>query len=228
MTQDDRDQRQPAASDSPAEAPAAPPEAGAGPEAALAAEPGPEAGALPPAEPVDPEAALAVARQEAERLQDRLLRLQAEFENYRKRVARERAEFSRFAVEGLAFDLLPVLDNLERALAAARLAEGTSALIEGVELTLKLFRAALERVGVTPLESLGLPFDPARHEAVAQVDLAEGEDQTVIAEVQRGYLIHGRVLRPAMVQVSRVARPAAPAAGDGGEGPAGPGGEPTA
>ena len=206
---------------------AAPPaEVRADSDQAVALEPAAEAPA--PAETPDPEAALAAARQEVDRLQDRLLRLQAEFENSRKRADRQRADFHRLAIEGVALDLLPVMDNLERALAAARIAEGTSALIEGVELTLKLFRAALERVGVVALESLGHPFDPARHEAVAQVDVADGEDQTVVDEVQPGYLIQGRVLRPAMVKVSRVVRPDGRAPGDGAGEAAGRDPEPTA
>jgi molecular chaperone GrpE len=148
--------------------------------------------------------ALSAKTQEFERLQDRLLRLQAEFDNYRKRMAREKAEFLKFAHEGLVLELLPTLDNLERALGAARAEAGSPPLIEGIEMILRLFRSALEKVGVRPMESVGKPFDPTYHQAVAQVESSE-EANVVVEEIQKGYLIEGRVLRPAMVKVSRAA-----------------------
>lgn len=161
--------------------------------------------------------ALSAKTQEAERLRDRLLRLQAEFENSKKRMAREKAEFLKFAHEALILDFLPVLDNLERALGAARAEVGSTSLVEGIEMIVRLFRAVLEKAGVKPMETLGQPFDPAYHQAVAQVESACGDAGLVIEEIQKGYLIEDRVLRPAMVKVSRAASSES-ADGAGGEG----------
>jgi molecular chaperone GrpE len=156
---------------------------------------------------------LAAKTAELERLQERLLRLQAEFENWKRRSAREKADFLKFANEELLLTLLPVLDNLDRAIASTP-AEGPCApLREGVEMTARLFRGVLERAGVRPVEAVGHPFDPGVHQAVAQVE-APGEENRVVEEVQKGYLLEGRVLRPAMVKVSR-------AASGNGEGPEG-------
>ncbi len=152
-----------------------------------------------------PEAAPDPREQEIARLNDRLLRVVAEFDNYKKRVARDRAELTRTANEELLLEFLPVLDNLERALAAARKTDSTEALAEGVDLVLRLFQAVLERSGVKPIDSVGQPFDPNVHQAVAAVESAEGADQTVVEEVQRGYWLHTKVLRPAMVKVARAA-----------------------
>ena len=161
--------------------------------------------------------ALAAKTQEAGRLQDRLLRLQAEFENYKKRMAREKTEYLKFAHEGLILDFLPVLDNLERALAAARAEMGSTPLLEGLEMIGRLFRSVLEKAGVKPMETVGQPFDPAYHQAVAQVETSLGDASLVVEEIQKGYLIEGRVLRPAMVKVSRAVS-TKPGDGSGGEG----------
>lgn len=161
--------------------------------------------------------ALAAKMQEAERLQDRLLRLQAEFENYKKRMAREKADFLKFAHEGLILDFLPVLDNLERAVDAARAKMGSTPLLEGLEMIGRLFRSVLEKAGVKPMETVGQPFDPAYHQAVAQVETSYRDANLVVEEIQKGYLIEGRVLRPAMVKVSRAVSPE-PGDGSGGEG----------
>ena len=150
--------------------------------------------------------------QEVERLQDRVLRLHAEFENYKKRMAREKAEFLKFAHEGLILDFLPVLDNLDRAVGVARAEVGSTPLLEGLEMIGRLFRSALEKAGVTEMKTMGQPFDPAYHQAVAQVETSQGEANLVVEEIQKGYLIEGRVLRPAMVKVSRAV---SPDAGDG-------------
>jgi len=182
----------------------------------------PEAPASPPAERgvESPEAlreALAAKTREAERLQERVLRLQAEFENSKKRMAREKAEFLKFAHEGLVLEFLPSLDNLERAIASARREVSSNPLLEGVEMTARLFRAVLEKAGVKPMEVLGRPFDPDYHQAVAQVDSPHGDANLVVEEIQKGYLLEGRVLRPAMVKVSRAAsgNPGDDAGGEG-------------
>lgn len=161
---------------------------------------------------------LAAKAQEVERLQDRLVRLQAEFENYKKRMAREKAEFLKFATEGLLLEFLPVLDNLERAIASARTeTAGREAVVEGIDMIARLFRATLEKAGVKPMDAVGKPFDPSLHQAVMQVESPGGPDQVVLEEIQKGYLLEGRVLRAAMVKVSRAAPPSAER-GDAGEG----------
>jgi molecular chaperone GrpE len=167
---------------------------------------------LAPAPAPGPEEALAAKAQEAERLQERLLRLQAEFDNYKKRMAREKAEFLKFATESLLLEFLPVLDNLERAVASAR-AESANreAVADGIEMIVRLFRSTLDKAGVKPMEAGGQPFDPGLHQAIAQVETADGPENLVVEEVQKGYLLEGRVLRAAVVKVSR----AASAAGSG-------------
>jgi molecular chaperone GrpE len=151
---------------------------------------------------------------ELQELQDRYLRLAAEFDNYRKRVGRDRADVVRAVQEGLLSELLPVLDNLERALAAARASAGSSraeeAVIEGVEMTLRLFKGVLEKEGVKAIESVGQPFDPTIHHAVEQVRTSDQPENTVVEEVLRGYLLNHKVLRPALVKVS--AAPVPPSA----------------
>jgi len=176
-----------------------------------------DATAAPPAQ----DEALAAKAQEVERLQDRLIRLQAEFENYKKRMAREKAEFLKFATEGLLLDFLPVLDNLERAIASARAETANhEAVVEGIDMIARLYRATLEKAGVKPMEAVGQPFDPSLHQAVAQVESPGGQDNVVVEEIQKGYLLEGRVLRAAMVKVSRASSPAAergPVGEDAGE-----------
>jgi molecular chaperone GrpE len=144
---------------------------------------------------------------EVESLQDKNLRLMAEFDNARKRAAREREEYVRFATESLIRDLLPVLDNFDRALQAARSETVAAAVTAGVELIQRELLRVLEKSGLTPFSSIGQPFDPERHEAIARVPTAEYPEMTVIAETARGYLLHGRVLRAAMVSVAVAPEP---------------------
>jgi len=139
---------------------------------------------------------------EAEATRDRYLRSVAEFDNYRKRAVREREEYVRSAAESLVRDLLPVLDNFDRALQAARQDPGAAAVTAGVELIQRELLRVLERAGVTPFSAVGAPFDPERHEAVARVSAVGQPDMTVVDETARGYLINGRVLRPAQVTVA--------------------------
>lgn len=144
---------------------------------------------------------------ERDELKDRLLRLAAETDNYKKRSEREKREFFKRANEGILKDLLPVMDNLERALEHA-VEEGGSeaAIVKGLELTSQEFWKVLERHGVERVDALGQPFDPELHEAMMQQEDPEVDDNTVIGVLQKGYLFHGRLLRPAMVIVSK--RPA--------------------
>ena len=138
----------------------------------------------------------------AEEQRDRYLRAAAEFDNARKRGAREREEYTRYANESLLRELLPVLDNFERALQAARGEPAAAAVTAGVELTQRELLRVLEKFGVTPFPAVGQPFDPERHEAIARVPAQGRPEGTVVDETARGYLLNGRVLRPAMVTVA--------------------------
>lgn len=141
------------------------------------------------------------ARELAE-VRDRYLRTLADFENFRRRVAREREEWGQRAQEHLLREILPVLDNFDRALAAEAGGAADGGFRQGVELIHRDFLKALERVGVRPFSAVGELFDPQRHEAVARVERTDVADQTVVEETLRGYLFHDRVLRPAQVIVA--------------------------
>jgi molecular chaperone GrpE len=148
------------------------------------------------------EQAPAAPAEEVQATADRYLRLAAEFENYKKRAQKDQLEYIKYANERLLRDLLPVLDNLQRALEHAQQPGGTNGLVEGVGLTCKQYMETLSRFGVKPIPSVGLPFDPAVHQAVAMVDAKEGQKpNTIVAEHEKGYYLYDRVLRPAMVTV---------------------------
>jgi molecular chaperone GrpE len=146
--------------------------------------------------------ALEAKTREAEEHRDRYLRAAAEYDNTRKRATREREEYTRYANESLLREILPVLDNFERALQAARGEPAAAAVAAGVELTQRELLRVLEKFGVTPFPSVGQPFDPERHEAIARVPAEGRPEGTVVDETARGYLLNGRVLRPAMVTVA--------------------------
>jgi len=162
-----------------------------------------------------------IARLTAERaeLNDRLLRMAAEFENYKRRSRKEMEEAGLRGLESLLKEILPPLDNLDRALAAARSSEsqGVNALVEGVQMVQKQFFTALERFQIKPFETeRGQPFDPQIHEAVQQVESDSLPPGSVAAVFQRGYKAGSRLLRPAVVAVVRGQKPGQPAdAGDG-------------
>jgi len=134
--------------------------------------------------------------------QDRLLRALAETDNVRRRAQRDRDEYVKYANEALLRDLIPVLDNLDRALEAARARGEAASVVEGVELIQREFLKVLERAGVTRYSALGQSFDPTKHEAVARVVSAAAPPGTVVREQLPGYLLHGRVLRAALVAVA--------------------------
>jgi molecular chaperone GrpE len=139
---------------------------------------------------------------EAEENYARLLRLAADMENLKKRQERERADLLQFANENLVKELLPVVDNLERALDHGRQLEAPQALLEGIEMVHQGFLKALDRFGVTAHDSLGQQFDPAFHNAMMQEEAPDVPDGSVIKELQKGYLMNQRLLRPAMVVVA--------------------------
>jgi molecular chaperone GrpE len=152
--------------------------------------------------PEAPDGIEQLAEQVAE-LNERALRQAAELENYKKRTEREKADFFKRANEGLVKDILPVLDNLERALAHARENADLASLLEGMELVRSELLMTLERHGLEAVEALGQPFDPELHEAMMQQENPELDENTVMNEMQKGYLFQGRLLRPAMVVVSK-------------------------
>lgn len=135
--------------------------------------------------------------------QDKLLRMAAEFENYKKRMVRERVNAIKYAEEGILKDLLPTIDNLERALDQDNNANDINVLLEGVELTLKGLLATVAKYDLTPLESAGEPFDPNFHEALVMEASSEVPAQTVIREFEKGYQYKDRLLRAAKVIVSK-------------------------
>jgi len=143
---------------------------------------------------------LAQKEAEARASQDRFLRERAELENFKKRMQREKIETLRFACEPLIREILPVIDNLER---ATQCGEGNGgSVIEGVQMVIKALLEILERHGVKRVEALGQRFDPTHHQALAQVETAEHEPNHVIEQHHTGYLLHDRLLRPALVTVS--------------------------
>jgi molecular chaperone GrpE len=150
----------------------------------------------------EPAAAEAATSPEDEALETRLLRLQADFDNYRKRMVRERAEWQRQAHETLLQDLLPVLDHYELGLNSAIKLEADAAMVDGFRMVYDQFNAALSKHRVEPIESEGQPFDPNRHEAITYVPSEEHPAETVIAQTRRGYLLDGKLLRAAQVVVS--------------------------
>jgi len=134
---------------------------------------------------------------------DRFLRLSAELENFKKRAEKEKSETYKFANENILKDLLPVLDNLERALEHGRETGNLKALLEGVELTHKALWAVMEKYGITRIEAMGEDFDPNHHEAVMVQEDAQKPPGQVISQLQIGYRLHNRLVRPAMVVVSK-------------------------
>ena len=146
--------------------------------------------------------ALAAAERERDELRDRLLRTAAEFDNYRKRTDRERRELVEAAAASLIEDLLPVLDDLERALEAPADDPAAAAYRRGVELIHRQLLDVLRRRGVEPIDTLGHAFDPAWHEALGSVPLGDRRDGEITAEIRRGYRIGSRLLRPAQVMVA--------------------------
>lgn len=135
--------------------------------------------------------------------QDKYLRLAAEFENYKRRSQRDLSDAIKFANESFLKNLLPVIDNLERAIKCGKDAGMVNAVMEGVELTHKSFLETVEKLGVRQISSAGQPFDPSKHQAVAQVESDTLDPNMVVEEFQKGYFLHDRILRPAMVTVSK-------------------------
>jgi molecular chaperone GrpE len=148
------------------------------------------------------EAKLEAKEKEAQDNYDRFVRLSAEFENFKKRMEKEKTDAYKFGTENLIKELLPVLDNLERAIDHGE-AKDPQGLLEGVDMTLKGFLTALEKIGVSPVDATGKEFDPNLHEAVMVQEDAHHPAGTVLTQLQKGYTLHSRLIRPAMVVVSK-------------------------
>ena len=148
------------------------------------------------------EKALAAKVDEYKALNDKFLRLAAEFENYKRLSQRDQRDQVRFGNEQILKELLPVVDNLERAIQSAKENRSQDTLIQGVDLTLKQLMGALTKFGVRPVTSVGQPFDPNCHQAVSRVESMTVPENTIVEEFQKGYLLHDRILRAAMVSVS--------------------------
>ena len=146
--------------------------------------------------------ALSAKAEEVTALNDKYLRLAAEFDNYKRLIQRDQRDQVRFGNEPLLKELLPVVDNLERAIKSSREGGNSDVLIQGVELTLKQLTGALAKFHVTPIETVGQPFNPATHHSVTSVASKKIPEHHVVDEFQRGYLLHDRILRAAMVSVS--------------------------
>ena len=142
-------------------------------------------------------------QEELQIFQDKYLRLAAEFENYKRRAQRDQSDSIRFGNESLLKNLLPIIDNLERAIRCAKEAGTNGPLLEGVELTHKQFLETVGKIGVRQICSEGSSFDPTIHQAVTQVECDGVEPNTVVEEFQKGYFLHDRILRPAMVSVAK-------------------------
>lgn len=153
--------------------------------------------------PAAGEAELAASREEAARNWDLYLRARADLENFRKRAQREKEEALKFGNESLLLEILPAVDNMERALAHGDV-ENRDALFTGVRMTLDLMQGTLKKFGVVPVGAdPGTPFDSAVHQALGQLESAEHPPNTVVQELQRGYLLNDRLLRPALVMVAK-------------------------
>jgi molecular chaperone GrpE len=160
---------------------------------------GPDVAAAPSA---DPQREIETLKKERDDLYDRVLRKQAEFENYKKRMDREKSDFMQFASADLIKEILNALDSFELALKNAATQTGGQNMLRGFELIHKQIQDTLARFGLKPIEAKGKKFDPHYHQAVSTQPTDEVEENTVIQEMRKGYLLNGRLLRPAMVSVA--------------------------
>lgn len=157
-------------------------------------------------EPMDAEQLakeLAAAVAEVESLKDQMLRTHAEAQNVRRRAEQDVEKAHKFGVEKFANEMLPIVDSLERAIEAFGDDEALQSMREGVEMTMKMFLSGLEKFKMEQVNPLGETFDPALHQAMSMVDAPDAEPNSVIAVMQKGYTLHGRLVRPAMVVVAK-------------------------
>jgi len=143
------------------------------------------------------------AREEVAQLHDKWLRAVADLDNYKKRVQKERNDFFLYGNETFARELLPVLDNLERAIEHARESGIDHIILEGMDLTHRQFLSVMEKSGVVPISSLGKEFDPGIHEAILEEESEDHPPRTIIKEVEKGYMLRNRLLRPSKVVLAK-------------------------
>lgn len=143
------------------------------------------------------------ARAESEAATDKLMRLAAEFDNYKKRNIKEQESIRKYAAQNLIKELLPILDNLERAIDSANESNEVNSLIDGVKMILRQLYTVLEKEGVSVIKAVGETFDPNFHEAVVHVPSDEYPENVIVQEYQKGYILHDRIIRPSMVAVSK-------------------------
>ncbi|MUG45082.1 nucleotide exchange factor GrpE [Paenibacillus woosongensis] len=141
-------------------------------------------------------------RAELEEQQQRLMRAQADFDNFRRRTQKEKEELGKYASAKLITELLPVIDNFERAIASGEQGTDVSSYAKGVEMIFRQLEGVLGNEGLKAMETVGEPFNPEFHQAIMQVESDEHEEGIVVEEVQKGYMLKDKVLRPAMVKVS--------------------------
>ena len=141
-------------------------------------------------------------RSETEELKNKWLRAQAEFENFRRRTRQEKEETAKYASKRLIEQLLPVFDNFDRALQSSKENQDFEALYKGVDMIFRQFSAILEQEGLKPMDVVGQSFNPEFHQAVMQVESEEHEEGMIVEEIQKGYMLKDKVIRPAMVKVS--------------------------
>lgn len=169
-------------------------------EASARASSAPEGARVSAAPPVDP---LEAAKQEITKLKDAWMRSAADFDNFRKRSRKEVDDAKKSGREDLLKELLPVFDNLDRAIVSSATAQDVKTVSDGLQMVLKQFEASLGRAGITRVKSVGLPFDPSQHEAIQQVETDEHPAGTVMAEIQPAYMQGDRLVRAAMVVVAK-------------------------
>ncbi|MBC8080202.1 MAG: nucleotide exchange factor GrpE [Gorillibacterium sp.] len=141
-------------------------------------------------------------RQELKEAQERTLRVQADFDNFRRRTRQDKEEFAKYASSKVMEGIIPVVDNFERALGASRETQDFDSLMKGIEMTFRQLEQLLEQEGVKSMETVGQPFNPEFHQAIMQVDSDEHEEGMIVEEVIKGYMLRDKVIRPAMVKVS--------------------------
>jgi molecular chaperone GrpE len=146
--------------------------------------------------------ALEASRKLADENHERYMRVQADYDNFRRRSRQEKEDFAKYASSKLIEQLLPIVDNFERALAASQSAKDFDVLIKGIEMTAKQLEQVLASEGLKPIESVNQPFNPEFHQAIMQIESAEHEEGVIVEEVQKGYILKDKVIRPAMVKVS--------------------------
>ncbi len=145
---------------------------------------------------------LETARMQAEENYQRLLRVQADFDNFRRRARAEKEDFAKYASLKLIEQLLPIVDNFDRALSSSKETKDFDALVKGLDMTYRGIDQLLTAEGLKPIDSVGQPFNPEFHQAVMQVESEEHEEGIVVEELQKGYILKDKVIRPAMVKVS--------------------------